>query len=147
MNAQRLLTIGYQGREIDEFLGYLKDLMVTRLVDVREIPLSRKRGYSKTALRQRLSDEDIEYVHMKALGSPAVARKRLKADHNYDKFFATYNKHLAKHPDAISELHRYTFEGVTCLMCFEKVAQECHRHVVAQRVKEYNGNGLQIRHV
>jgi len=36
-------TTGYQGRKIGEFLDYLDNHNIQRVVDVREIPLSRKK--------------------------------------------------------------------------------------------------------
>ena len=82
-----LYTVGYEGRSIDDFVTILKSAGVTRLIDVREIPLSRKRGFSKSALKQRLDDESIAYVHYKELGSPSEIRHKLKEDWDYNYFF------------------------------------------------------------
>jgi len=38
-----IFTIGYEGRSINEFLATLKDYGVNTVVDVRELPLSRRR--------------------------------------------------------------------------------------------------------
>ena len=43
-----MFTIGYEGRDVDEFVSCLMQYKVTRLIDVREIPLSRKKGFSKS---------------------------------------------------------------------------------------------------
>jgi uncharacterized protein (DUF488 family) len=51
MNKSELLTIGYEGREINEFVKYLKQYNISCLIDIREIPISRKKGFSKSALR------------------------------------------------------------------------------------------------
>lgn len=48
MKVYELLTIGYEGRKIDEFIERLKEFNISRLIDVREIPFSRKPGFSKT---------------------------------------------------------------------------------------------------
>jgi uncharacterized protein (DUF488 family) len=50
MATSQVFTIGYEGRDIDEFVICLKDFNITRLIDVRELPLSRKRGFSKSTL-------------------------------------------------------------------------------------------------
>lgn len=39
MQSYELLTIGYEGREINEFVTRLKLFNVSRLIDVRETPL------------------------------------------------------------------------------------------------------------
>jgi uncharacterized protein (DUF488 family) len=142
-----LYTIGYEGRDIEEFVGRLKEFGVTRLIDVREIPLSRKKGFSKSALKQRLEEENIEYAHYKALGSPTKMRHKLRADWDYDHFFEAFSAYLAGKMDVIEEVHEYLSDGINCLMCFERKPQQCHRSCVADKIKERDGNGLLIQHI
>ena len=42
-----LYTFGYEGFDIDRFIARLKDVGIKTIVDVRQLPLSRKRGFSK----------------------------------------------------------------------------------------------------
>ena len=142
-----LLTIGYEGKNIEEFISRLKGFNVTRIIDVRELPLSRKKGFSKFALKERLEQEDIQYVHLKALGSPSVIRKKLKMDWDYEYFFRAYSKYLSGNLDAIKKLFQYITDGINCIMCFEQVHEKCHRHTVANKIQEYYGNGLKISHI
>lgn len=142
-----LYTIGYEGRNIEEFVVRLKEFGVTRLIDVREIPLSRKKGFSKTGLGQRLKDEDIEYVHYKALGSPSEIRHKLQEDWDYDYFFEAFSNYLAGRMDVVGEVYQHLSEGINCLMCFERMPEQCHRSCVATKIKEYDGNGLLIKHI
>ena len=51
--AHRLYTLGYEARILAEFLDRLAQAGVSRLVDVRESPRSRRPGFSKTKLRKR----------------------------------------------------------------------------------------------
>ena len=78
MRNYEIFTIGYEGRGVEEFISQLKHFHITRLIDVREIPLSRKKGFSKSALKERLEAEKIEYLHFKSLGSPSSIRNKLK---------------------------------------------------------------------
>ena len=142
-----MLTIGYEGREINEFVSLLKRFDVTRLIDVREIPLSRKTGFSKSALKERLKDEDIKYVHLKPLGSPADIRKKLKTDGDYKYFFDAYSKYLSRNLEAIKDAYQYIVDGTNCIMCFERFPEKCHRNIVANKIKEYDGNGLKVKHI
>lgn len=142
-----MLTIGYEGREINEFISRLKHFNVTRLIDVREIPLSRKRGFSKSALKERLEYENIEYVHLKPLGSPADIRKKLKADGDYKYFSDAYSKYLSRNLEAVKEVYQYVVHGINCIMCFERFPEKCHRSIVANKIKEYGGDGLRIKHI
>jgi uncharacterized protein (DUF488 family) len=73
-------TIGYEGTDIDRFVETLKVNGVELLADVRALPLSRKEGFSRSKLRQRVESECIAYLHLEALGDPKegrdAARKR-----------------------------------------------------------------------
>ncbi len=147
MRTRLLLTIGYEGRKINEFVDLLKEFKISRLIDVREIPLSRKHGFSKTALHNKLDDENIEYVHIKALGSPSSIRKKLKSDRDYDYFFKAYDKYLSQNMEVIKEVYKFISDGINCIMCFERFHDKCHRSAVADKIKEYDGNGLKIKHI
>jgi uncharacterized protein (DUF488 family) len=147
MKDYEIYTIGYEGREIEEFVNRLKSFKITRLIDVREIPSSRKKGFSKSILSERLESENIEYLHFKVLGSPADIRDKLRTDGNYDSFFKAYSKYLAKNMDAVAEIHGFIISGVNCLMCFERLPNKCHRSAVVNKIKEYDGNGLKIKHI
>ena len=54
-----LFTIGYEGRALDELIAELQAHRIDRVIDVRELPLSRRRGFSKTPLREALAAHDI----------------------------------------------------------------------------------------
>ena len=142
-----MFTIGYEGRDVDEFVSCLMQYKVTRLIDVREIPLSRKKGFSKSALKEKLEDQNIEYVHVKLLGSPSDIRKKLKTDWDYDNFFKSYTKHLKNNFNAVKEAHNYVLSGKSCVMCFERVPDKCHRSIVAKAIRKYDNNGLKIKHI
>lgn len=145
--SDKLYTIGYEGRDIDEFVSLLKDHRVTRLIDVREIAFSRKKGFSKSRLQDRLHEEKIEYVHIKALGSPSEIRNKLKEDWDYKYFFKAFSSYLHDNWWAIEQAHDYLSDGINCIMCFESHPYQCHRSTVADKIKEHDGNGLKIEHI
>ena len=70
----RIFTIGYEGATVGEFVDALQKAGVERVIDIRALPLSRRPGFSKTPLRGALAEAGIEYVHLKALGTPADGR-------------------------------------------------------------------------
>lgn len=147
MKRYRLFTMGYEGREIDEFVERLKQYDISCLIDVREMPLSRKKGFSKSALGERLQQEHIEYIHIKALGCPSPIRNKVKADGDYDWFFKAYSEYLSDNMEVVAGLREYISNGNVCLMCYERSHEECHRSVVANKIKEYYGKGVQVRHI
>ena len=64
----KIYTVGYEGLDIDSFLSLLAENDIETVVDVREMPLSRKPGFSKKSLEAVLNLSGREYVHMVALG-------------------------------------------------------------------------------
>lgn len=131
-----LFTVGYEGRSLDEFLSELEAAGVTRIVDVRELPLSRRRGFSKTALGEALSGRGIEYVHVRALGNPKPNRERYWSG-DVKGGAAAYRKYLnnGSRP-ALLELAESLDDGASCLMCFERDHSECHRDVIVEALGE-----------
>lgn len=142
----RLFTVGYEGRSLDELIAALVDAGVDRLVDVRELPLSRRRGFSKTALSNALSEAGIEYLHMKALGNPKPNRERYWAG-DVEGGAAVYRKHLNNGSrSALIELADSLGEDPACLLCFERDHAECHRDVIVDELQELQPQ-LTIRHL
>ena len=139
-----LYTIGYEGVDLDAFVTRLRFFRVRRVVDVREVPLSRKRGFSKSSLRERLEEEGLEYVHLKKLGNPKEIRYKLKADNDYHSFSRAFSAHLENNMPAIEEAYQYAVNGITCLMCFERTSAKCHRSLVADKIQERDENGLEV---
>ncbi len=109
---------------------------VERLVDVRELPLSRRRGFSKTTLGDSLREAGIEYVHVKALGNPKPNRERYWAG-DIEGGAAVYRKHLTNGSrSALVELAASLGEDPACLLCFERDHTECHRDVIVEALLE-----------
>ena len=145
--ARQLFTIGYERMSLASFVARLKNFAIDCLIDVREIPISRKSGFSKSELAQRLNRENIRFLHLKELGSPKPIREKLKRNYDYSIFFRKMDEYLANKNEAIDTAYRYIADNTCCLMCFEHLAEECHRKIVAKKIKERDGNGLQVRNI
>lgn len=143
----QLFTIGYEGRSLDAFLACLQDNAVDCLLDVREIAFSRKKGFSKKALSTALEDRGIQYLHLRELGSPSPLREELKSSGDYGRFFAGMDEHLANQKESIERAYAQAARARCCLMCYEKLAAMCHRKVVARKIKERDGNGIEVKHL
>ena len=135
-------TIGYEGTDIDRVVATLKAVGVTVLADVRAVAVSRKKGFSKNGLRERLEAEGITYVHLVELGDPKAGRDAARAG-KYDEFRRIYSAHI-KTADAVGALkvldHTARQDSV-CLLCFERDPTTCHRRMIADRLK---ARGLEI---
>lgn len=142
-----LFTIGYSGYSAQRFVERLQEAGVNVLVDVRELPLSRKKGFSKNALRTLLEENGIEYRHIRALGVPSELRAELKNGCCLVDYLNAFRVHLDECTDAIGELRELADEKSCCLMCVEKDVDECHRSVVADRLHEHHGISLRVQHL
>ena len=143
-----LYTIGYEGLNQEDFVSWLKRYDINVVADVRQLPLSRKKGFSKSTLSERLTNENIEYYNYRDLGANKALRTQLKETKNYTKFFKAMSLSIKTHPDQLQEISSIVDRGLNvALMCFEKNYKECHRKIVAKSVKETNSNGLKIKHI
>lgn len=137
IESTEVYTIGYEGKSIEEFANILKDNNIDTLFDVREYPLSRKRGFSKNKLAQHLKQRGINYQSVRALGSPKELRDELKRSWNYQEFFRSYENWLKTQPEPFEDLKSVFLKNCDknyCLMCYEKNALECHRTVIANNL-------------
>lgn len=134
----RIFTIGYEGANINDFIETLRCMGVETLLDVREIPISRKKGFSKSRLSEELFGAGIDYRHEKKLGSPKPVRDRLKVSGDYTRFFREFGHHLKQHTDLLETLAG-DLQGSVALMCYERNHRECHRSSVAQALGELVG--------
>ncbi len=135
MTDLRLFTIGYEGATMDEFLTALRDAGVERVIDVRALPLSRRPGFSKTPLRNALAEAGIDYVHLRALGTPAEGRTAARAGRKED-LERIYSGQLEL-PEAMvaaEEMKRLAAEKPSALLCFEREPACCHRTLLWQAV-------------
>jgi uncharacterized protein (DUF488 family) len=141
-----LYTAGYEGRAIDEFLDALAQAGVERLVDVRELPLSRRRGFSKTALRDALAEVGIDYVHVKPLGNPKPNRERYWSG-DIVGGAETYRRHLHNGSySALVDLSDRLDHETCCLLCFERDHAVCHRDVIVESLLELRPD-LDVTHL
>lgn len=142
-NKGVVYTIGYEGKSIQEFIEKLKSNNIEQLIDVREIALSRKNGFAKTALRKNLTDSGIVYKHFPELGSPSTIRHKLHDEWNYDQFFKEYLSYLeTEEPKkALANLEELAHMRRTVIMCFEFDIDKCHRKIIKEHLLA-NGFGV-----
>ncbi|MBF0248059.1 MAG: DUF488 domain-containing protein [Alphaproteobacteria bacterium] len=130
---ETLFTIGYEAASIEDFLATLKAAGITKLVDIRELPASRRKGFSKNALAEALYGIGIDYVHLKGLGDPKPGREAARAG-EFGKFEKIFLEHMASsRAKADLELAvSLAQQGGACLFCYERDHQHCHRKYVAE---------------
>jgi uncharacterized protein (DUF488 family) len=143
MSLKRLVTIGYEGADPADFLATLELVGVTTLLDIREMAISRRRGFAKTALREGLASVGIDYRHEPRLGSPKAIRHQLRDDGDYKRFFRDFERYLKTQLELLETLAG-ELTGTVALLCYERDHTQCHRRAVADALSVITG--IQPKH-
>ena len=133
---RELFTIGHSTRTIEEFVAMLREGDVTRIVDVRFFPGSRRHPqFGSDALARALASHDIDYKHLRSLGGRRKALKeegrsrntlwRVEAFRNYADYAET-----GEFRAALDQLASLADERATAIMCAEAVWWRCHRRLI-----------------
>lgn len=131
--AMRIFTIGYEGVTQPMLIAALQSAGVELLADVRAVPLSRRPGFSKNVLAAGLREAGIDYVGLKALGSPPEGREAARKNH-LQRLASVYAGQLEL-PEAlaqVAQLRSLATDRPTALLCFERDPARCHRSLLAQ---------------
>lgn len=131
----RIFTIGYEGATVGEFIAALQSAGIERVLDVRALPLSRRPGFSKSSLRASLEQSGIEYIHLKALGTPSEGRTAARAGRHAD--MARIYAGQLEVPEAIGQsalMLELAREKPTALLCMERDPAVCHRTLLIDAV-------------
>jgi uncharacterized protein (DUF488 family) len=135
LRVMRVYTIGYEGTTQAEFIAALNAAGVKRIADVRAVPLSRRPGFSKNILAASLREAGIDYVGLKALGTPAEGREAARKG-NHARLAEIYAGQLML-PEAMvqaAQLVELVEEMPTALLCFEREPGCCHRSLLVASV-------------
>lgn len=134
-----LIGVGYEGRTIGAFIDELLADSVTHLIDVRMTPISRKPGFSKTALSRALAEAKIAYDHRPELGNPKANRAGFGGSEaelaTARNVFAQWIQQPAAE-SALDSIASLSQRARVALLCFEADEERCHRHVVLEQVEQ-----------
>jgi len=122
-------SLGYEGKDIDEYIFTLLQNGVTLLCDVRKNPLSMKFGFSKSQLKSFCESVNITYRHFPEFGIETEKRKGLENASDFKNLFDNYEKNiLPKKAKEIQDLLD-TVAGYerAAFTCYEADADMCHR--------------------
>ena len=130
-----IFTVGYEATTMGEFLAALQAAGVERVIDVRALPLSRRPGFSKSPLRAALAEAGLDYVHLKALGTPADGRAAARAG-KQEALERIYASQLEL-PEAMvqaEQMRELATEKPSVLLCYEREPAQCHRSLLLDAV-------------
>lgn len=136
----KLFSIGYEGEAQSEVIAKLQAAGVRVLVDVRAVAASRRAGFSKTILGQSLNAAGIDYLHLRALGTPRAGRDAARKGQIEDMraIFADHMREPAAET-AFQSLRAVAAEQPVALLCFEADPAGCHRAVLTERLAQEDG--------
>lgn len=124
MTARTIWTIGYEQATVPAVMGALRKAGVEVLADVRALPLSRRPGFSKSALAANAREAGIDYVHFKALGTPAEGRAAARRN-DHETLERIYEGQLEL-PEAIvagAQLAELAANRRVSLLCYEQIGR------------------------
>lgn len=130
----KLFTIGYEKRNIDEYIGLLRKAKVEILVDVRQTAWSYKRDFCKTRFNEELSKAGIHYVHLPEAGNPKKFRAQARS---IELCLKTYRNYLVETKAGLDSLKGVLIAASSkkqnvCITCFERNVLNCHRSVITE---------------
>ncbi len=137
-------TIGYEGKNIVEFINCLLTNGVNYLIDIRDKPISRKKGFSKTKLSEQCKEHGIVYHHIRELGTPKHLRYEVLEKQDFSLLYDYFEDIFDSRKEEMDLLVSKIQEEVVCLMCFEQDVEKCHRNIITAKLQEITSDKFSI---
>lgn len=146
--TRQVYTVGHSNRGFDELVAMLRTNGVTRLVDVRRFPHSRKfPQFDEAAIAEALPP-DIGYQLIPELGGRRYTPEGVPSPNGAwrVKAFRDYADHMATDDfrQGLDELLRLADQETPAIMCSEAVPWRCHRRLITDALIVA---GAQVRHI
>lgn len=131
MTRRAIWTIGYEQATQAALVTALREARIELLADIRYLPLSRRPGFSKSALGAGVEGAGIGYRHFKHLGTPPEGRAAARrGDHaGLERSYAGQLE-LPEAMAQMAELRMLAETKRVALLCFERDAAQCHRSLL-----------------
>lgn len=118
---------------------------LSRVLDARPVassPQLFKYGFSKRTLARACEGVGIRYGHLPELGIESRRRKGLKTPSDFEALLSAYKRSiLPKEEAALPTIRAWLRSGdAVALTCFERDAEQCHRHCVAAAFAHVSGS-------
>ena len=137
---KKCYTVGYGGRQPQNFLALLRQHEIKTVVDVRLRPDRASLGIYTQAkspekgIQGLFLKADIDYVSLVELGN--LFRGDAQWRERYRRLMARAGDILAERLSGVA--------GPFCLLCAERRAPECHRQVIAEYLIQ---QGWEVEHL
>ncbi len=142
-----LCTVGFAGKTAEEFFRLLKDVGVTKLIDVRENRGGQLSGFAKfpdiAFFLGRLGG--ITYEHEPLFAPSPEIRDAYRASKDWSAYETAFFE-LMRQREIPARCEPSRFEGTIALLCSEPTAEKCHRRLLADLLAEkFNGAGHSVK--
>ena len=132
-----IFTIGYEQATQAAVVSALREAGVEVLADIRYLPLSRRPGFSKNSLKAAVEEAGMAYRHFRDVGTPPEGREAARRG-DRETLAQVYAGQLEL-PEALAamaELRALALEKRTCLLCYCREADKCHRSLLIKALLE-----------
>ena len=132
-NMVRVFTIGYAGKNAQDFFTLLKQTGITKVVDVRLYNTSQLAGFTKKHdleyFLQAIANAD--YVHLPIMApTKQLLNDYKKGDVSWQQYESQFKSIITqRHIERHIELQEM---DMSCFLCAEATADKCHRRLVAE---------------
>ncbi|MFH1735659.1 MAG: DUF488 domain-containing protein [bacterium] len=131
MESIQALSIGYEGRTIQDLIDLLKTHEIEQVIDVRLMPVSRRKYFCKNNLSAYLREEGIEYLHIRSAGNPYYKQRD-----DVELCLKLYTGYLKDHPDVMDSVFSKLSDSHTAVLCYERDHVDCHRNVLLRQISK-----------
>jgi len=132
MEEKVIYTMGYGGREFDEFVELLRFYGVEVVVDVRRFPTSKREEYKRENFERLLAERGFKYVYLgDLLGGYRSG--------GYESYMET-----SEYKRGIERVIELAEKYRVAIVCCERFPWRCHRRFIGDTLKKM---GLNVIHV
>ena len=139
MSRATVYTVGYGGRQPQDFLDALEQHGIETVVDVRLRPdRTRLRSFVRAneiskGIERLLAERRNAYVSLIELGNPFM---------DDDNWRPRYERLITAAGEVLTE-KLLELPGRLCLMCAERRVETCHRWLIAEYLAQHHGFAIQ----
>lgn len=140
----KIYTIGFTKKTLEDFITRLKKAGVQRIVDIRLNNSSQLAGFAKSPdLEYILKQFGIEYISVKSLAPDKELLGKYRKDKDWSEYEVGFKALMdaRKGKEILDTLQ--LDEKVSCFLCSEDKPEKCHRRLVAEMLK----NDYEIAHL
>lgn len=147
MPKKKLFTIGFTKKNAQTFFSKLRNIGVTKLIDIRLNNVSQLAGFAKRDDLIFFLKElcNCDYRHMQNFAPTkeildAYKKKQIGWDEYVKRFCKLIKERKIENKITAEELNN------ACLLCSEPTPEHCHRRLVAEYLRD-KFDDIEIRHL